>query len=330
MSTQVAPNPQRIMQYAFGFIPSLAVSAAVEVGLFQALHQGHQRLADLARVCDCHERGLQPLLHTLTSLQLLVHEGDIWKLTPDSEAFLVPESPGYLGGLLTHQARQIARWSHLPEVIRKGKSQGRPIEGDEDDGHFFVSFVDSLFNLNFPAAQAVAARLGSAGMALDLGCGSGVWSLALAQIAPELEVVAVDREIVLNQVTRPFVERLGCEARYRFLAGNFREVELPQADVIFLGHILHSEGEAASRALLRRCWQALRPGGHLVVAEMVAAQPRGAEVFPNLFELNMLMWTEEGAVFDRSQLEEMCAEAGFSRWEWLDTPSPSPILLAHR
>lgn len=330
MTTQVAPNPQRIMQYAFGFVPSLAVASAIELGLFGAIEQGHATLARLAQACNCSERGLMPLLHTLVSLELLQSDPEGWSLAPDARLFLVPSSPAYLGGMLTHQTAQIARWTALPETIRQGRRQVEAVEGDQDNGKFFAGFVDSLFNLNFPAAQAVAAQLGEAQSALDIGCGSGVWSLALALLHPQLKVIAVDRALVLDQVTRPFAQRMGCLDRYEMRAGNFRDVDFGSHDVVFLGHILHSEGESASRTLLQRCHRALNPGGRLVVAEMVASEPRGAHLFPNLFDLNMLMWTEEGTVFTASQLEEMCGQAGFTRCQWLSAPSPSPILVAQR
>ena len=329
MKTQVAPNPQRIMQYAFGFVPSLAVSAAVELGVFGAIQQGSKDLPALVQACHCEERGLAPLLHTLVSLELVQQGPAGYTLAPDAATFLDPKSPAYLGGMLSHQARQIAHWAKLPETIRQGRSLQDAVEGDEDDGKFFASFVDSLFNLNFPAAKSVAERLGPAQSALDIGCGSGVWSLALATAQPELKVVAVDRPLVLDTVTRVFADRLGCLARYEMRSGNFRDVVFGEHDVVFLGHILHSEGEAASRVLLQRCRAALRSGGRLVVAEMVASEPRGAEVFPNLFDLNMLMWTEQGTVFTASQLEEMCTQAGFSRCQWLEAPSPFPVLVAH-
>lgn len=328
MNTQVAPNPQRIMQFTFGFIPSVAVAAAVDLGVFAALHQGHRQLDALAQACNCQPRGLEPLLHTLTSLGLLEFEHPEWRMAPDTAMFLVPDSPAYLGGLLRHQVHSLPRWTSLAETVRQGRSVHPPIEGDEDDGAFFTGFVDALFNLNYPAAQVVAGQLGSVRSALDLGCGSAVWSLALAQLLPELQVRAVDREPVLENITRPFLQRFGVAQRYQLVAGNFREVDLGQAEAIFLGHILHSEGERASRQLLARCRQALNPGGRLVIAEMVASDPRGADVFPNLFDLNMLMWTEEGTVFTAVQLEDMCREAGFSQFRWLEAPGPSPILVA--
>jgi SAM-dependent methyltransferase len=330
METQVAPNPQRIMSFAFGFVPGVAVYSAIELGVFAAIAAGHDTVERLASACNSQPRGMQPLVHTLVSLGLLEWKEERLGLAADTQLFLVPGSPAYLGGVIAHQTREIGAWAKLPETIAKGKPQGTVVEGDQDDGAFFAGFVDSLFNLNWPAAQAVARALPPAQTAIDIGCGSAVWSLALAQAQPELQVVGVDRKLVLETVAAVFAERLGCASRYQYRAGNFRDVDLGKSDVAFLGHILHSEGEAASRTLLRRIHEALNPGGVLVVAEMVASEPRGEDVFSNLFDLNMLMWTEDGTVFTRSQLEEMGREAGFVRFEWVQVPGPYPVLLAFR
>jgi len=330
METQVAPNPQRIMQFAFGFVPSVAVYSAIELDLFTAVAHGHNTVAKLAEACQCQERGLKPLVYTLTGLGLLEQSGDSFKLAVDAELFLLPKSPAYLGGVLAHQVKQIGDWAQLSKAVRLGTPPGTVVEGDQDDGAFFAGFVDSLFNLNWPAAQAVAKALPAAKAAIDIGCGSAVWSLALAHLQTDLGVVAVDRQQVLDKVAKAFAERVGCSDRYEFRAGNFRDVDFGKSDVAFLGHILHSEGEAASRTLLKRIYDGLNPGGVLVVAEMVASEPRGADVFSNLFDLNMLMWTQEGTVFTVAQLEEMGREAGFTRFEWLSVPSPSPVLLAFR
>lgn len=330
METQVAPNPQRIMQFAFGFVPGVAVYSAIELGVFAAVAEGHDTVAKLAAACGCQVRGMQPLVYTLTGLGLLQQAGENFSLAPDTQIFLLPSSPAYLGGVIAHQTKMIGAWAHMPEAIRQGKPPGTVVEGDQDDGAFFAAFVDSLFNLNWPAAQVVARALPAAGTAVDIGCGSAVWSLALAQVQPELKVVAVDRPLVLDSVAKVFAERLGCGPRYEYRAGNFRDVDLGKSDVAFLGHILHSEGEAASRTLLKRIHDGLNPGGVLVIAEMVASAPRGADVFSNLFDLNMLMWTEDGTVFSAAQMEEMGREAGFSRFEWLSVPGPYPVLLAFR
>lgn len=320
------------MGFAFGFVPSMAVSAALDLGVFDAIDSGSRTLQAIASATSASQRGLQPLLHTLASLGLLEVQGDQYQLASDTELFLLKKSPAYLGGVLVHQTRMVAEWAKLAETVRQGKPN-HAIEGDEDEGEFFAAFVDGLFNLNWPAAQAVAAQLpATASQALDVGCGSAVWSLALAQRAPQLQTVAVDRAVVLERVTRPFTERLGCADRYEYRAGNFRAIPFEEEhyDVAFLGHILHSEGRAASHTLLQRLCKALKPGGTLVIAEMVAGQPRESDVFSNLFDLNMLIWTEDGTVFDSSELEEMCRAAGFSETSWVHGPSAYPLLLARR
>ena len=325
-------SPDRIMQHTFGYIVSQALAAGVQLDLFTHIAQGAATVAELARRAAASERGVFRLVGALSALGYITQEQGQLGLAPDAEMFLVKGSRAYMGSLVCHHLEHWSQWTQLGDAVRTGTAPGVGVESDEDAGQFFAGFVDSLFALNFPAAQAVAQKLGAAQNALDVGAGSAVWSLALAQVNPGLSITAVDREEVLTKVTRPFAERLGVGDRLHEKVGNFREVDLgtAQYDVAYLGHILHSEGTAHSRILLRRLYEALKPGGTLVVAEMVADAEHRNAVFPQLFGLNMLMHTEDGNVFSNQELEAMCREAGFSTLEWVQAPAPSPILFARK
>lgn len=328
MQTKAQPDAGKVMQLTFGFVPSMAAKAALDLGLFSKLPG---TVAELAAACQAHERGIRPLLYTLASLGLVRQDGERFEHTPESELFLVPSSPAYLGGMMQGMIARCADWLRLPEAVRTGTSPvGLSVQ--EDEGQFFVELVGPLFANNWPAAQHVAEELpGGVAKALDVGAGSAVWSLALAKKVPELKVTAADHALVLENATKKFVGKFQFSDRYEYLPGNFRTVEFGgDYDVAYLGHILHSEGDPASATLLKRLHAALKPGGTLVVAEMVASEPRDKEVFPNLFDLNMLLHTENGRVYSRSELEQMAGAAGFGDFRWVIAPAPSPILLATR
>lgn len=122
--------------------------------------------------------------------------------------------------------------------------------------------------------------------------------------------------------------------RYSYITGNWRDVKWNTNvyDVIVLGHILHSEGEKLSRELIERSFAATKPGGKLVIAEMIANNDRGGPPFAMLFGINMLINTTQGCVFTDSQLSEMLSTAGFVkpyRTAIEETPF-SPIMIAHK
>jgi ubiquinone/menaquinone biosynthesis C-methylase UbiE len=165
---------------------------------------------------------------------------------------------------------------------------------------------------------------------LDLAAGSGVWSVALAQASEQVRVTAVDWPGVLD-VTRRVAERHGLAGRYRFVAGDLLEADFGSGhQVATLGHILHSEGEERSRALLKKTHAALAPGGTAAIAEFLVNEERTAPPQALLFAVNMLVHTERGDAFSFGEIRGWLQVAGFAEVRTLDTPSASPLILATR
>jgi SAM-dependent methyltransferase len=315
-------SPKRLLEMRFGYIASRTIGAALELGFFEALASSAKSIAVLAEELKCSLRGTRTLAQSLQVLELVhIDDGELVSLAADTRHYLTSQSPFYLGGMILASDRNWDRWANLADTIRRGGPVQPTIESDEDNGAFFSMFVAGLDNLNRPAAERVARHLGTrSGRILDLGCGSAVWSRALA----------VDRESVHRAVTRPYLERAGVLQQYKFQCGNLRSVPLESSayDVAFLGHILHSEGAERSVQLLTRVRSALKPGGVAVIAEMVPDDARRQDRYGVLFGMNMLMLTEHGEVFTRSELQGLLQQAGFREHAWLQDVEPYPVLLA--
>lgn len=301
-----------------------SLEVAEELGLLARLKVGKGSAESLASELGLALRGVRPLLYVLTSAGLLIQEGDAFSIGADGVRFLEKEWPAT-------QCPRLPDWDLLEQAVRAGRCTRPPIEAD--GGEFFSQVVETLFPLHFPAAQHLHSVLPEdAETILDLGAGSAVWSLGLMTQRPGAQAVAVDRAQVLDEVTTQFLTRHGVEDRYHLRPGNYLEMELePEAyQVVFLGHVLHSEGWERSRSLLHRCYRALAPEGTLVIAEMLGTEPRGLDHCSNLFDLNMLMFTEFGCVFTRRELEQLTEEAGFVDPRWVDGPGQYPPLLVRK
>jgi ubiquinone/menaquinone biosynthesis C-methylase UbiE len=250
-------------------------------------------------------------------------------LTPESEAFLVSTKPSFLGGQLKHGSEQlIPKWLHLNEIVGTGKpSASVNQEGEGSD--FFQRFVVDIFPLSYPSAQALAKHLAlKKATVLDLAAGSGVWGIALAQSSEQVTVTAVDWVGVLP-ATQATVARFGLSGRFTFVAGDLLSADFGQGHTIAtLGHILHSEGEARSRALLRRTFDALAPGGTIVIAEFLVNADRTGPVGSLFFATNMLVNTDAGDTYSFEEIRGWLTEAGFKDARLLESPGPSPLLLA--
>src|SRR6185436_4239239 len=116
----------------------------------------------------------------------------------------------------------------LREMVRTGKP-GAAVNQQETGEEFFQQLVEPIFNMSYPATQALANALGLENAdgpvrVLDIGAGSGVWGIGLAQRSKQVSVTAVDFPGVLD-VTRKMAERFGMADRFSYLPGDFHDVD---------------------------------------------------------------------------------------------------------
>jgi len=200
-------------------------------------------------------------------------------------------------------------------------------------GDFFHRFLEDVFPIGYASAQKLAAALeldgsGQPPTVLDLAAGSGVWGIALAQRWERVRVTAVDWPEVIP-VTRKTVARFGLMKRFQFVASDLLVADFGRNHAVAtLGHILHSEGEERSRALLRKTFDALAAGGTIAVAELLVNDERTEPLAGLLFAVNMLVNTDNRDTFSFREISAWLAEAGFVNPRMLVSPGPSPLILA--
>ncbi len=335
-SSQTPLTPERILQMAWGYAPPLAIEAAIRLGVFDALDGLPKTAEGIAADTHSSLRGITALLNLQVGLGLLKKTADgRYALTPESETFLVSSKPGFHGGMFRHMSSQLMpQWLHLTEVVRTGKP-ATTVNDPSDGSEFFIKFVEDIFPMSYPSARLLAEHLGTDNVAtpisvLDLAAGSGVWGIALAQKSPNVSVRAVDWPRVLD-VTRRVVQRSGLSDRYTFAAGDLSDADFGAGhQIATLGHILHSEGETRSRALLQKTFQALAPGGTIAIAEFLVNEDRTAPTGSLIFALNMLVNTTDGNTYSFDEIKRWLEDAGFVQARLLPAAGPSPLILANR
>lgn len=322
------------MQFAWGYIPTFVLEAAVHHHVFDVLDAGPKTVKETATATGASERGLRIIMNALVGLNFLAKvDGDRYALTPESAAFLVSTKPGFSGGILKHTSKQlIPKWLGLNEIVATGKP-GRAVNEEVEGSDFFQEFVVDIFPTSYPSACALAKHLalgesGDTVRVLDLAAGSGVWSIALAQSSKRVAVTVVDWVGVLP-ATRETAGRFGLADRYTFVAGDLDSADFGSGhNVATLGHILHSEGEARSRSLLRKTFDALAPGGTIAIGEFLVNADRTGPVGSLMFAANMLVNTDEGDTFSFEEIGSWLTGAGFTNPRLLEAPGPSPLVLA--
>jgi 3-hydroxy-5-methyl-1-naphthoate 3-O-methyltransferase len=333
-SNPVPVTPERIMQFVFGFGSTLILEAAIKHQVFDLLDSGPKTIGELSQGSGASERGLRAIMNALVGLNFLLKDHqERFFLTAESSQFLVSTKPGFQGAILRHASEDlIPKWLRLNEIVATGKPLAAANQQSCGED-FFEHFVTDIFPMSYPAAQTLAHHLalngaGSPVRILDVAAGSGVWGIALAQCHPQVHVTAVDWPQVIS-VTRRTAARFQLADRFSFVEGDVLQAEFGKDyAVTTLGHILHSEGRDRSRALLRKTFAALRPGGTVAIAEFVANHDRRGPMNALLFAVNMLVNTEFGDTYSFEEIGAWLAEAGFVDARRLEAPGPSPLILA--
>lgn len=105
------------------------------------------------------------------------------------------------------------------------------------------------------------------GVAVDLGCGTGVLAASLARARPDLEVVATDSSRVAVESARATAEANGLADRIRLLRDdNASTLAAGSVDVVLCNPPFHSDGavtDLVARRMIRAAGRLLRPGGEL-------------------------------------------------------------------
>lgn len=332
----VAPTPEKIMRYAWGYAPPLILEAAVRTRVFDVLNDGPKTVAETSAATGASARGLSAIMNALVGLEFLTRDdAGRYALTPDSAAFLVSSRPAYFGGFLAHISQQlIPDWLELTKAVETGKPV-TAVNENAQGAAFFEQFVAGLYAMNYGSAVAAAQAL-HIGIAeapvkvLDLAAGSGVFGIGMAQRSSHVKVTAVDWPNVL-EVTRKIAAQHGLADRFTYIGGDLATVEFGRGyNVATLGHILHSEGEARSRKLLRKTYDAMAPGGTIVIAEFLVDADRRGPLTGLLFDVNMLVHTDAGGTYSFEEIRGWLEACGFRDARLVDSPGPSPLIFATR
>ncbi len=324
-------QPLIIQNAICGMLRQEAITLALHFNLFSIIAEKNYSIGKICKQAGTSIRGTRFLLEALVGMGLLVKSKMDYKLGAEAQVYLVKKSSQYIGDYVQGLIERTPRFKLLQEAVLKGKVYSGTTQDKEA---FFQDLVQQLYSVSYQAANSLVKKLGvgkslKAPRVLDLACGSAAWSIPFAIHDSGCQVVANDFASVLK-VAQAYVQRFHLQKQYTWLEGDLLQLDLAKAsfDVIILGHILHGIGEAESRKLIKKCYDALKPGGRIVIAEFLLNDIRTGPELCSLFGLNMLFHTENGDVYTGKDLKRWLSFAGFKKTLLLNLLYPTQAMVA--
>ncbi len=314
-------TPDAIMQLGLGFWGSKALLSAVELGVFSELAAAGALDGETLRGrLGLHRRSATDFFDALVALGMLERDDGRYDNTPAAELFLDRAKPSYVGGLLEMaNARLYGFWGSLTEGLRtgdpqnEGKSGGDFFEALYADPERLAQFARAMSAVSVGAGHAIAAKFpwGDHSSVVDVGCAEGAVPIQVALAHEHITGGGFDLP-PLEPIFDAYVAGFGLGDRLSFTGGDFFSDQLPEADVLVMGHILHDWDLDEKKQLLRKAHDALPDGGALIVYEAIIDDDRRNNAFGLLMSLNMLIETPGGFDYTAADCQGWMREAGFS------------------
>ena len=333
MSTSAAQEPSPILffQTINAHQRTEALKAAIELEVFTAIGEGNTTAAELAKRCQASEKGIRVLCDYLTIMEMLTKHDNHYALTLDSSVFLDKRSPAYMGGATEFLCSPmlVDGAKYMAEAVRKGGT-AMPDDGTiGPDNPVWVKFARAMVPMMAMPAQLMAKLVDPTAdrklRILDIAAGHGMFGIAFATNNPQAEITALDWKAVV-EVAKENAEKAGVADRYKTIEGSAFDVDFGTGyDLVLLTNFLHHFDPQTCEALARKVRAALADGGRAVTLEFVPNEDRVTPPESAGFSMMMLTTTPAGDAYTFSELEQMFANAGFSR----STLHPLPPTVEH-
>jgi 3-hydroxy-5-methyl-1-naphthoate 3-O-methyltransferase len=308
---------QALHALGLGFMAARTLHVALELRLFTHLAVGAQPLVQVAQALGLAERAAGRLLYACAALGLVQATGGVFRNTPLTQKYLVEGQPTFIGSYLhMFDALGYHRWEQMGASLR--------LNGPVDDiSHPYRYLADAAEDAaTFSAAQhagsrslghALARRVDFAPFTclLDLGGGSGAYTVAILHRYPHLRAILFDFPQV-GHLAETVMHQEGLTDRVQIVGGDYEHDMLPAGpDVVLWSGNLHASSPESCRRVLTRLHALLPPGGMVLIHDYLLDDTRSGPLIPALLALHLTLVSEDGQVYSGAELCDLLAQAGF-------------------
>ena len=296
-----------------------AVSAALELGIVEALASGSASPTALAERLDLRPQRCLVLLRMLDSLGLLVKHLDSYQLTPVGRAYLLKDNPFYWGHVFSGGFGQSPFHKQVCDAVKNLKPDANAASdvakawesgrlSDQMAG-VIARFMNS-HSLGAASGLAQSSMFRGVHRMLDVGGGSGCYSIAIAQHHPQLRATVMDLQ-PMCKLASDYIAAAGVSDRVDTLGADMFQERWPSGyDALFFSNIFHDWSPEVCAQLAAKAFEACSPGGRIYLHEMLVddtgAHPRTAAAFSI-----MMLGGTKGQQFTFAELRELLQAAGF-------------------
>jgi SAM-dependent methyltransferase len=300
------------------YAADLLICAVAFFDFFTYLSDSNRSHEDICRDLQIAWRPADVMLTLFQAMGLIRQDDERYSLSPLASDYLVSNQPWSLAPYYASQKNR-PQCREFYGVLSTDKPAGW--SSKEEGGSWIEAMQDPAFADAFTAAMEsrglflahelskVLDLRGSQSL-LDIAGGSGVYACALASANHDLGAAVYEIPPV-DDAGRRSVAQKKMSDRVTVIAGDMFERIPSGFDVHLFANVLHDWGEASNRKLVKLSYQAMNPGGRIVVFDAHLNEAKDGPLEVAEYSC-LLMHSTEGRCYSTREIQELLNEVGFS------------------
>jgi SAM-dependent methyltransferase len=268
LATGLVPTP--FIDSWATFIVARTIMVGVAVGIFDALEAGPLTAAEIAARCGAARHATTKLLGALAASRYLELDGERYALSAPARKWLLASSPQSLRDVILLRFVDWEWLGDLEDFVRTGRHVDLHARMSPEQWRIYQRGMRALARTSAAEVVRLAPLPEKPTRLLDVGGSHGHYSVAFCRRHPGLRAVVLDLPQAIAEAAPLLAEeQMGDRVVHR--VGDARTDDLGSAeyDVVLCSQVMHLFAEPVCRDLVRRAARALRPGGRLVIFDII-------------------------------------------------------------
>ena len=229
------------------------------------------------------------------------------------QRFLVKDGERYAGPWILFTKPRWTAFGELSERLRRREEStlGQYTEFTVDDARRYHA---ATYSIGMGAARLFSRSVDLAGrrLMLDLGGGSGAYSIVATKTFPGLKAIVLDLPPVAV-VAQEYIAANDAADRVSAMAGDFTTSDFPQGvDVVVMASNLPQYEPALIRLVVGKAFAALVPGGEMHLIGETLHDDRRGPLSAALWGLNEAVQGSTGVAHTEGEVRSYLQDAGFT------------------